>query len=165
MKNSGKLKVTAAGDREIVMTRVFDAPRQMVFDGLTKPELLKRWYHGSDNSELVDCQIDLRVGGAYRYQWRTTNGKEFAIGGVYREIVVPERLVTTEQFEGPWNPGEALVTNVLVEQNGQTTMTITTLSPSPEARDAMLKSGMEAGASVSFDRLEKLLLEAQVSPA
>src|SRR5260370_3865932 len=113
MKDTGTLKLTTRGDREIVMTRAFDAPRRLVFDALTKPELVKRWLLGPPGWSMPICEIDLRVGGTYRYVWRNTDGREMGSGGVFREIVRPERIVATEKFEQPWYPGEALATHIL----------------------------------------------------
>lgn len=158
MTDSANLKVTAPGDREIVMTRSFDAPRNLVFDAHTKPELVKRWLLGPPGWSMPVCEIDLRVGGKYRYVWRRDrDGKEMSMGGVYREIVVPERIVNTEKFDDPWYPGEALDTLILVEHAGKTTLTQTMLLESREIRDAVLKSGMESGVAVSYDRLAELL--------
>src|SRR5260370_10629363 len=104
------------------------------------------------------CEIDLRVGGVYRYVWRRdSDGGEMGMGGAYREIAAPERLVATEKFDQPWYPGEAVGTTVLVEQGGKTTITQTLLYQSQEARDAVLKSGMERGVAASYDRLADLL--------
>src|SRR5918992_1986522 len=152
MENTGALKVTTPSDREIAMTRVFDAPRHLVFDAWTKPELLKRWM-GPHGWSLVVCEIDLRVGGAYRFVGRGPDGTDMGWGGVYREVVPPERLVATESFDESWYPGEALVTTVLVEQAGKTTVTSTVRYESREARDAALKSGMERGVAEGYDRL------------
>jgi uncharacterized protein YndB with AHSA1/START domain len=152
---SNTLKVTTPSDRELVMTRVFDAPRHLVFDALTRPELVKRWYAAVGWS-LVVCEIDLRVGGAWRFVTRRPNGKEVGQRGVYREIVPPERLVNTESWED-WNPGELLVTTVLVEQGGRTTYTNTILFPSQEVRDTLLKAGMTSGAAESYDQLADCL--------
>ncbi len=128
MKSAATLTLTAPGEREIVMTRVFDAPRQLVFDALTKPALVKRWLLGPPGWSMPICEIDLRVGGKYRYVWRKdSDGTEMGMGGVYHEIVVPERLVTTERFDEAWYPGEAVGTLVLVEQRGRTTVTQTML--------------------------------------
>ena len=158
MKSAATLTLTAPGEREIVMTRVFDAPRQLVFDALTKPELVRRWLLGPPGWSMPVCEIDLRVGGKYRYVWRQdSDGTEMGMGGVYREIVVPERLVTTERFDEAWYPGEAVGTLVLVEQRGRTTVTQTMRYESREARDAVLKSGMEKGVAASYDRLADLL--------
>lgn len=155
MKNT--LKVTAHGELEIVMTRVFDAPRQLVFEAFTKPELVKQWLLGPPGWSMPVCEIDLRVGGTYRYVWRKTDGQEMAMGGVYREIVAPERVVATEKFDQPWYPGEAVGTLVLVEQGGKTAATQTMLYESRETRDAVLKTPMEQGVGASYDRLEELL--------
>jgi uncharacterized protein YndB with AHSA1/START domain len=151
------LKVTAAGDREIVMTRAFDAPRDLVFDAYTRPDLLKRWLGVQGGWSLAVCEIDLRVGGAYRYVWRHPDHGEMGMGGVYREVVPPERLVCTEKFDQPWYPGEAVGTVALAEQGGKTTLTHTMLYESREARDAVLKSPMEQGVAASYDRLEEVL--------
>ena len=154
MKHS--LKVEARGEGEIVMTRAFDAPRQLVFDAFTKPELLKRWLYGLEGWVLAVCEIDLRVGGRYRYVWKG-HGMEMGMGGVYREIVVPEKIVSTEKFDDAWYPGEAIGTVVLTEQAGTTTLTQTLLYESRAARDGVLKSPMESGVAMSYDRLEKLV--------
>jgi len=153
-----KLQITTPSDREIAMTRVFDAPRRLVFDAFTKPELVKRWLLGPPGWTMPVCEIDLRVGGQYRYVWRReSSGKEMGMGGVYREIVPQERLVCTELFDEAWYPGESLITTTLVEQGGRTTMTSTMLYASQEVRDGVLKSGMESGVAVSYDRLAELL--------
>jgi uncharacterized protein YndB with AHSA1/START domain len=161
MTTPGNLKLTARGDREIVITRAFDAPRKLVFDAFTKPELVKQCLLGPDGWSMPVCEIDLKVGGKYRYVWRRDkDGTEMGMGGVYREIVAPERIVATEKFDQPWYPGEAVGTFVLVEQGGKTTLTETILYESPEARDGVLKSGMEKGVVASYDRLAKLLEKA-----
>jgi len=158
MKNTLALQIKAHGDREIMMTRVFDAPRKLVFDAFTKPELLKQWLLGPPGWSMPVCEIDLRIGGRYRYVWRRdTDGTEMGCGGVYREIVPPERLVHTEKFDNPWYPGESLITTVLDEQLGKTTLTATMLYESRDARDGILKSGMESGVAASYDRLAELL--------
>src|ERR1700687_4867576 len=157
MKNPGALKLTTPTAREITMTSVFVAPRLLVFSSLTKPELLKQWLLGPPGWTMPVCEIDLRVGGAYRYVWRHASGKEMGMCGIYREIVPHERLVCTELFDQAWYPGEALVTTTLVEQGGRTTLTSTMLYVSQETRDAVLKSGMERGVAASYDRLEELL--------
>lgn len=162
---TGTLKITALSDREIVMTRVFDAPRPLVFECLTKPELLRRWLLGPPGWSMPVCDIDLRVGGAYRYVWRNQKGTEMGMGGVFQEIVRPERLVQTESFDDSWYPGDALDTTVLVEEGGKTTLILTVLYESKEARDGVLKSPMEDGVAASYDRLEEVLqsLGAQAS--
>lgn len=158
MKHAGNLKLTTPSDREIAMARVFDAPRKLVFEALIRPELLKRWLLGPPGWSMVVCDIDLKVGGAYRYVWRRdSDGTEMGMGGVYREIVAPERIAATEKFDQSWYPGEALATTTLAEQGGRTTLTTTVLYESQEARDAVLRSGMESGVAASYDRLAELL--------
>jgi uncharacterized protein YndB with AHSA1/START domain len=154
MKNTGTLKVTTPTEREVVMTRVFDAPRRLVFDALTKPELFKRWF-GPRGWSLTVCEIDLKVGGAWRSVLRGPGGEEMGMRGVYREIVPPERLVSTESFDD--YPGESLNTLVLFEKDGKTTFTITVRYQSQEIRDAVIKSGMEHGAAECYDQLAELL--------
>jgi uncharacterized protein YndB with AHSA1/START domain len=155
MKEAATLQVTMPSERELALTRVFNAPRNLVFDALTKPELLKRWY-GPTGWSLVVCEIDLRVGGAWRFVGRRPDGKEIGQKGVYREIVPPERLVNTESWED-WDPGEVLVTTVLVEQGGKTTLTSTSLFPSQEVRDTLIKFGMTSGAAETYDKLDEVL--------
>src|SRR5438445_8976192 len=157
MTNPGNLKLTTHGDREIVITRAFDAPRKLVFDAFTKPELVKQWLLGPPGWSMPVCEIDLRVGGSYRYVWRKAGVPDMGMGGVYREVVAPERVVATEKFDQAWYPGEAVGTLVLVEQSGKTTVTQTVLYASGEARDAVLKSGMEKGVAASYDHLEEML--------
>jgi uncharacterized protein YndB with AHSA1/START domain len=158
MKNKETLKVTTPTGREIAITRDFEAPRQLVFDVLTKPELLKRWLLGPPGNSMPVCEMDLKVGGAYRWVWRNDkDGKEMGIGGVFREIVPPERLVATEKFDEAWYPGEALVTNSLSEKGGKTTLTLTIRYESQKARDIALKTDMEKGLAASYDRLEEIL--------
>ena len=157
MTKTGTLNVTTPSDREILMTRVFDAPRSLVFDALTKPELLLLWFSGPPGWSLVVCEIDLKVGGAYRYVWRGPDGTDMGMRGVIRDFVPPERIVQTESFDESWYPGEALGTIVLVEQGGKTTLTLRMLYESREARDAVLKFPMEQGAAAGYDRLAELL--------
>ena len=157
MLNTGTLEVTTPSDREIAMTRVFNAPRRLVFDAWTKPELLKRWLGVRNGWSFAVCEVDLKVGGAYRFVWRGADGTEMGMGGVYREIAKPERLVSTEKFDDPWYEGEALDTLVLIDQGGKTTATLTMLCATKEARDAVLKSGMDGGVAQSYDVLDKVL--------
>jgi uncharacterized protein YndB with AHSA1/START domain len=157
MKNTGSLKVTTPTDREIVLTRVFDAPRNLVFDAFSKPELLKRWF-GPRGWSLVTCDVDLRVGGGFRFVMRGPDGKDMGMRGTYRELAPPERSVHTESFDD--YPGESQVTAVFTEEDGKTTLTATILYPSKEVRDIVIKSGMEHGAAESYDKLAELLAEA-----
>lgn len=156
-KETGKLKLAANGDREIVMTREFNAPRKMVFEAWTKPELLRRWLAGPSGWTMTVCDIDLKVGGSYRYVWTHEKGHQMGMGGVYREVVPGELLVATEQFDESWYPGGAVTTTTLVEKNGITTVETTVRYDSKEARDGVLQSPMETGVAASYDRLEKLL--------
>ena len=157
MMNTGTLEVTTPSDREIAMTRVFNAPRRLVFDAWTKPELLKRWLGVRGGWTFDVCEVDLKVGGTYRFVWRGPDGTKMGMGGVYREIAKPERLVSTEKFDDPWYEGEALDTLVLIERGGRTTATLTMLCATPEARNAVLKSGMDGGVAQSYDVLDKVL--------
>lgn len=158
------LKVEARGDREIVITRSLNAPRTLVFDAYTKPELLRKWLLGPPGWEMTVCEVDLRVGGAYRYVWRNQKGTVMGMGGVMREIVPPERLVSTEKFDDPWYPGEGVGTLVLTEEGGRTTITQTILYESTEARDTVLRSPMESGLAAGYDRLEQLLSSMSSQP-
>jgi len=160
MTKAGLLTIEASGELEIVMTRVLDAPRTMVFDAFTKPELVKRWLLGPDGWTMPVCEIDLRVGGRYKYVWRReSNGKEMTVTGMYKEVAPPERVVSTESFDEPWYPGEAITTLRLAEHAGKTTVTQTMHLPTREARDGVLKSGMESGVEASYKRLEPILEE------
>src|SRR5207237_2464070 len=156
MKNTGTLKVTTPTDREIVLTRVFDAPRRLVFDAFSKPELLKRWF-GPRGASFVVCEVDLRVGGGFRFVLRGPDGNEMGMRGSYREIVPPKHSVHLESYDD--YPGESQVTAVFVEEGGKTTLTATVLYPSKEIRDMVIQSGMEHGAAESYDKLAELLAE------
>jgi uncharacterized protein YndB with AHSA1/START domain/effector-binding domain-containing protein len=160
MTNARALTLTTPGEREIAMTRVFAAPRRLVFEAFTRPELLQRWLLGPPGWSMPVCEIDLRVGGSYRYLWRGADGTEMGVRGVYREIAPPERIVATEVFDQAWYPGEAQTTFELVERQGETTLTLTVLYASREARDVALRSDMEKGVAASYDRLEELLASA-----
>ena len=158
MPKSGDLKLTTRGDREIVMTRAFNAPRDLVFDAFTKPELIKRWLLGPDGWSMPVCEVDLRVGGKYRYVWRKdVDGQEMGMSGVFREIDKPKRIVNTEKFDEEWYPGEAIDTTDFADSGGRTTVTQTVLYASREARDGVLKSGMESGVQRSYERLDQIL--------
>jgi uncharacterized protein YndB with AHSA1/START domain len=156
---SASLQLATPTDTTIVLTREFDAPRRLVFDAFTKPDLLKRWF-GRHGWNLVTCEVDLRVGGRWRFVSRGPGGAEMGHGGVYREVVAPERLVYTESYDDQWFPGESLVTTVLTEQGDTTTMTNTLQFPSREVRDAVIESPMREGVSESYGRLDEVLTEA-----
>jgi uncharacterized protein YndB with AHSA1/START domain len=159
--NSGRLTIVVQGDREILMTRDFNAPRQRVFDAFTKPEFLQRWY-GPRDWTIPLCEIDLREGGAYHWVMRAPDGMEIHTRGTYVEVSPPDRLVSSEQFEGfsevgyrPEDPSTN--TMVLTERDGTTTWTATIRYPSKDVRDGALQTPMEAGMNESFSRLDDLL--------
>lgn len=158
LANAAPLTTVALGDREIVMTREFDAPRPLVFDAFTKPELVRKWLLGPDGWSMPVCEIDLKVGGRYRYEWKKdSTGTTMGVSGVYREVSAPARVVHTERFDDAWYPGECVVMTAFAETGVRTTVTMTMLFESREARDGVLKSGMESGVAVSYDRLAGIL--------
>jgi len=147
--------ITTPSDREIVMTRVFNAPRKLVWAAHTQPEHISRWMLGPDGWTMPVCEIDLRPGGGWHFVWRKEDGAEMGMQGTYKEVVAPERLVHTESWGADWP--ETLNTMVLTEEDGKTRLTNTILYPSKENRDAALKTGMAEGANQSYDRLDDLL--------
>ena len=156
MKNT--LKVAAQGDREILVTRAFDAPRAMVFEAYTRPELLKRWLGAFGGWSLDVCEVDLVVGGAYRWLWRGPEGAQMGISGRYLEVAPPARIVCTEKFDESWYQGEALVTVDFLERGaGTSTLQLTLRYESEATRDGVLQSPMETGLTASYDALEALL--------
>lgn len=157
MGSEQSFSIAPQGEREIVITRVFDAPRAAVFEAFTKPELLRRWLLGPPGWSMPICEVDLKVGGAYRYVWRHTDGNEMGMRGVFREIQPPARIVNTESFDEPWYPGEAVVSSAFEEHRGKTTLNVSILYNSRETRDAILKSGMARGVAASYDRLAEIL--------
>jgi uncharacterized protein YndB with AHSA1/START domain len=146
----GTTTFTTPSERELVMSRVFDAPRELVFDAFTNPDHVPQWLLGSGSSMPV-CEIDLRPGGAWRFVWRQHDGSELEMRGEFREVVPPERVVRTESWGGDWP--DTLNTLELTEEGGLTRMTVTVLYPSREARDAAIAVGMNEGAATSFERL------------
>jgi uncharacterized protein YndB with AHSA1/START domain len=155
MPNSEIFNVTTPTDREIVVTRVFNAPRNLVFDAWTNPQYLPHWMLGPDGWTMLVCEIDLRPGGSWHFVWRHSNGKEMEMRGEYREVKPPERVVSSESWGPDWP--ETLNTVVFSEHAGKTTATITLLYASKEARDAALRTGMKQGMALSYDRLENYL--------
>jgi uncharacterized protein YndB with AHSA1/START domain len=153
-------KVSTPTDREVLVERDFHAPRELVFEAFTKPELVRRWLLGPDGWTMPVCEIDLRPGGAYRYVWRKeATGMEMGMGGVFREVVRPVKLVATEKFDDAWYPGEAVDTTTFAERAGITKVTLTVLYESKEARDTASRSGMERGMAAGYARLEPILAE------
>ena len=151
------LEVTTPSDREIAMARVFDAPRTLVWEAYTKPDLIKRWLGVMPGWSMAVCEVDLRVGGGFRYVWHGPGGVVMGMRGAYREIAAPERIVSTEVFDQPWYEGEAVGTLLLSERDGQTTATTTVRYASRTVRDGVLKTPMATGVSAGLDALEALL--------
>jgi uncharacterized protein YndB with AHSA1/START domain len=152
---AGMTTFTTPSDRELVATRVFAAPRRLVWEAWTSPKHVPHWMIGPGGWTMPVCEIDLRPGGEWHFVWRDADGKDMEMRGVYREIVAPERLVNTESWGGDWP--ETLNTLVLTEQGGTTTTVCTVLYPSKEARDAALGTGMKDGWSASYDHLDEHL--------
>ena len=153
--NSDSFAVTTPSDREITLTRLFDAPRRLVFEAMTRPEHVRRWWGILDDRySVVVCEIDLRPGGAWRFVGRGPKG-EAAFRGVYREIAPPDRLVFTEIYE-PFPDVESVVTTTFADEAGKTRMTVTASYPTREVRDMVMGTGMARGAAISYDRLEEV---------
>jgi uncharacterized protein YndB with AHSA1/START domain len=157
VRNVGNMQLSTPGDREILMSRVFNAPKKLVYEAYTKPELLKQWLGVHNGWKLEVCEIDLRAGGKYRYGWEGREGMKMSMGGEYREVVPNERLVATELFDEPWYPGGAVGTTTFVEQGGKTTLTTSVLYASKEAREAVLKTPMEQGMAMGLDKMAEIL--------
>jgi uncharacterized protein YndB with AHSA1/START domain len=152
MTSSGTAVVSLPADNQILITREFAAPKHLVYRAWTTPELIKRWWSG-DRGEVTSAEVDLRVGGSWRYVMTATGGFKVAFHGEYREIVPNERLVSTEVFEG-MPDAQALDTITFTEQDGRTTLSILVEHDSQQSRDAHINSGMEAGMQESLDHLE-----------
>jgi uncharacterized protein YndB with AHSA1/START domain len=154
--NSGTFSVTTPSDREIRMTRLFDAPRALVFEAMTRPEHIRNWWGNlGEGYSVPECEVDLRVGGKWRFVNKTPQGDLAEFYGEYREVTPPERVVFTEFF-APFPDVESVVTSVLTEENGKTRMTATVAYPSQEVRDMVRATGMERGAALSYDRLDEV---------
>lgn len=152
-KTNSTLKISTPSDLEFAMTREFDAPRHLVFDAMTQPKHFTRWF-GCEAFSVPVCEIDLRVGGAYRFVMRSPEGVDSTLQGVYREVVRPERVVFTERFSMPgFTSDEYQVTSTFVEAAGRTTLTTTIRHATKEARDGHLSSGIEKGVEPAYDRL------------
>ena len=149
------MTLTTPSDTEVTMTRVFDAPRELVWEAWTNPKHVPNWLTGPEGWTMTRCEIDLRVGSEWRFAWRKDDGEEMAIHGVFKEIAAPERLVSTEVWGGDFP--ETLQTLTFTQENGKTKFTNTLLYPSQEARDAALKTGMADGTEMSFNSLDDYL--------
>lgn len=156
-QNRPKVDVVASGDRSILITRSFNAPRTLVFDAMSKAEMVSRWLHGPPGWTMSTCEMDLRPGGTYRWAWKNDDGREMGMGGTVLEVSPPDRLVTTELFDDAWYPGEATNMIELTEENGITTMRLTVTYESTEARDGVIAGPMSAGLDSSYDHLDVLL--------
>ncbi len=154
MTSSGTAVVTLPTDTQILITRDFAAPKRLVYKAWTTPELIKRWWSG-DQGEVTIAEVDLRVGGMWRYVMVATGGFEVAFHGEYREIVPNERIVSTEIYEG-MPEGEAVDTHTFTEKDGRTTLTVLVQHSCQEHRDAHINSGMEGGMQEAYDRLEQV---------
>jgi uncharacterized protein YndB with AHSA1/START domain len=152
---TGVSTYTTPSDRELVITRLVDAPRRLVFDAWTDPRHIPQWLLGPDGWTMPVCEMDLRPGGSWRYVWRKDDGCEMAMSGEVRDVVRPERLVTTERWGPEWP--ETVNTVMFTEAAGKTTITLTILYPSKEARDAAMATGMADGIDQSFARLDRLV--------
>jgi uncharacterized protein YndB with AHSA1/START domain len=159
MVNTAGAQVSTPSDREIRITRAFNAPARMVWDAYTKPELVQRWLGTIPGWSWVECEMDVRVGGRYRWVWKGPDGMQMGMGGVYREIVARERLVNTEKFDQAWYAGEAIDTAVFTEASGKTTVTTTILYESKSVRDSVLASPMASGMEQGYKMLDQLLAE------
>ena len=161
--SSPRLSIATPNDLEIVITRSFNASRDLVWEAMSKPELIKQWLFGPPGWSMTKCEDDLRVGGEFRWAWVGPDGVGMEMHGSYREVTPPHRMVRTEIFDfGCVDiPGgaEQLATLVLDEENEWTKLTLTVLYPSKEARDMALASGMEKGVEAGYDRLDQLLTE------
>jgi uncharacterized protein YndB with AHSA1/START domain/DNA-binding HxlR family transcriptional regulator len=156
-RNPGTLQLTTPGEREIVLKRLFAAPRRWVFDAFTKPELLKRWLFGVPDASLAECRVALKTGETFRYVWRNPDGTEIGTTGVCLEFKRPDRLAATEKFDKPWYPGEAVGTIVLLEKDGVTELTQTLRYESAQAREIVLSTQIEHAIAMGYDRLAALL--------
>jgi uncharacterized protein YndB with AHSA1/START domain len=152
--SSGTAVVTLPSDTQILITRDFNAPRHLVFRAWTTPDLIRRWWSG-DRGEVTSVEVDLRVGGTWRYVMTANSGFEVAFHGEYREVVPDERIVSTEVFEG-YPDAEAVSTTTFTEHDGRTMLALLVDHPSKETRDAHINSGMEQGMQESMDHLEQV---------
>ncbi len=155
--SSGRAKVTLPADDQILITREFDAPRELVYKACTTPELVRKWW-GAEMGEVTHAEIDLRVGGKWRYVQVANGGFEVAFHGEYREIVPNERIVSTEAYEGVADPDANATVNTVTYEDlgGRTKMTVLVQCPSREVRDAIIESGMEVGMQKSYVALERV---------
>ena len=163
MNDISTVEVTMPSDVEVRIKRTFEAPPRLVYDAHTKPELVRRWLSGPDGWEVSRCDIDLRVGGKFRYEWRNVDGREMGMGGDFRELEPPQRIVHTELFDEDWTGGEVVTTTLFEAQGDDKTMlTVTSVYSSKEARDGAIATGMTSGMDTSYDKLAALLASPEV---
>lgn len=162
MNTPSSLKVETPSDREVRVTRKFKAPAQLVWDAHTKPELVRKWQYGFEGWSLPICEMDVRVGGAYRWRWRNDeNGQEMGFFGKYTEVTPPTRLVYDQHYDAgslgvPMTNEPTIITNDFTESGGLTTLTVTMLFASKEERDAAVATGMTDGMELSYERMDAL---------
>ena len=156
----GRMNMEAAGDREIVVTRDFDAPRALVLDAMIDPAALRQWLGGPPGWTLDLCDVEKKLGGKYRFVWTNEGGAKMGMSGVYREYDPPSRIVSTQLFDEDWTGGEVIGTVVVIETAGKTRMTNTLLYPTREVRDAVLASPMGQGMAHGYNMLEGYLASA-----
>jgi uncharacterized protein YndB with AHSA1/START domain len=168
----GKLKVAADGDRRIVMSRVFDAPREVVFESYLRPEIVPHWMGVVDGWEMAVCVIEPKVGGTWRFVWTGPKGERMGWRGVCRELVRPERLSSVNSFDEPWFKGGEVGTVTFDELGSRTLLTATLEYDSRAVRDEVLESPMAQGMAASYDKLDEILqapaeqwMDAEVAPS
>jgi uncharacterized protein YndB with AHSA1/START domain len=153
------LEISAPSATEILITRQFNAPRELVFDCHTVPSLVRRWLLGPPGWTMPTCDIDLKIGGRYRYVWAGPNGEAMAVSGEHREIIRPERLVSTQIFDEDWAGGETINTLIFTEAGGMTVLNQSVLHSSEKARDMALATGMAEGLEAGYGLLDALLAD------
>lgn len=151
------LAVVKSSDRGITFTREFNAPRKLVWDCHTKPELIRRWLLGPEGWTMPVCRVDLRVGGEFRYEWQNSDGRTMGMGGIFRELDAPKRIVHTEIFDEDRTGGETLATTLFEEKAGKTLFTLTVVYASAKVRDMALQTGMTDGMETGYARLDDVL--------
>ena len=166
MNSADLFSFTPHDDRDIVVSRIFDAPRELVWSAFTEPELITRWMSGPPAGALSIREMDFKAGGAYRWEWQlVTTGATMGLTGVFRRISRPQRIVHTEKWAAPYYMGETVVTTTFADHDGKTAVTITVRYATRAARDAMTKSGMAGGMAQCYARLDAFLHSADARQA
>ena len=159
MQRIGEMEIGPHGERELLATRTFNAPRPLVWRALTEPVLIKQWMGVFMDWTMPVCDVDLRVGGKFRYEWRSAKGESMGMGGTFLEIDAPKRLVATELFDDAWYPGEATDAYDLTEKSGKTTLRLVVTYVSREARDGVLAGPAAGGMAATYDALDALVVK------